>query len=964
MLQVMSHSFSLRAREARIGDLLATEARRTRGDQQRTRRHTQNLADKQTAHASLATLTRDFESLGGDYLKLTDAFVHTVRRLQIVERREGVLGGMFDLGTQPQPWTLYEDPATDPNGNRRRFYLRNPPIKAAYNDAMCHAVLVRKLTLRDALPVVLDGVRLESSPGDRAAIDQYLSGNGKRKSSNFHHSCRRALVQVDRMSFDALAYRQAKRVGFTAAMVPDRAPLPRPMTCERPEAWEHGTPKLWAQVADEIKAVVDPDQALEAQAQRWKENVVDRMHDLEPMPEPELPVPEGPPPIDTLLQGLGTLSGNAPTTADASWTADNAQPGDVLALRSADSEGEWWVNQVCARRERTAAGTRSGATPPPRYTLRVVDPRVDADLLGLEWTPDPCLDAFGPVFLGTASFLPAVDDDSDIAMIDDSPRGAAADAPAMAVPPNAEITPENPLYPAPNLGCDGTSHYDNTQWLCAWIFEQDMRPEAFQIQYMLAWMWRCVASHGPEGDLEKLVNFETMVNGAQARMGVPEKLQFRMCDVKRVPVDNENSNTGHLSGLGVRLNAYAKREWNECVRNGWRSGPWVPMEVCGCGLHILNIADVTASAYWRELMDLSGDWDQGEPVEIGGLNKKESWVHFVCRFFSKTMRWNYAWRSYLSTQHEDRAECARALSSRFWSRLRAGEYMYDRWEWIWEWFSGAIKAYEKKKKSAAFVLLSQMETHKALLLSHLEVVRFMQLWAHAQIGHSVSSAEVATVAHVKALRAFVAQAGVLARTPEEDDDSEESGHEARVRVFHEYLVLARVQKAELQAESKHRVADEKEADENANAVRTCRDGQTPQWRRRARSEKLGAVGHAVNVTTMESEMAAWKPSKDQHERVRLYAKALHEKHWQFNRNILEGDTEDFADAVLHTFHIERSNSTFRWVHDLNVHSSEELYRLYGRLTIEANSFGALHCSCAFILEQYYPQSVLNLCCAV
>jgi len=230
MLQVMSHSFSLRAREARIGDLLATEARRTRGDQQRTRRHTQNLADKQTAHASLATLTRDFESLGGDYLKLTDAFVHTVRRLQIVERREGVLGGMFDLGTQPQPWTLYEDPATDPNGNRRRFYLRNPPIKAAYNDAMCHAVLVRKLTLRDALPVVLDGVRLESSPGDRAAIDQYLSGNGKRKSSNFHHSCRRALVQVDRMSFDALAYRQAKRVGFTAAMVPDRAPLPRPMT--------------------------------------------------------------------------------------------------------------------------------------------------------------------------------------------------------------------------------------------------------------------------------------------------------------------------------------------------------------------------------------------------------------------------------------------------------------------------------------------------------------------------------------------------------------------------------------------------------------------------------------------------------------------------------------------------------------------------------------------------------------
>ena len=36
----------------------------------------------------------------------------------------------------------------------------------------------RSLLPREEL--VLDGVRLESSPGDRAAIDQYLSGNGKR----------------------------------------------------------------------------------------------------------------------------------------------------------------------------------------------------------------------------------------------------------------------------------------------------------------------------------------------------------------------------------------------------------------------------------------------------------------------------------------------------------------------------------------------------------------------------------------------------------------------------------------------------------------------------------------------------------------------------------------------------------------------------------------------------------------
>eukprot|EP01049_Picozoa_sp_SAG25_P007780 SAG25_NODE_655_length_6126_cov_12.125270_5_plen_57_part_00 len=54
-------------------------------------------------------------------------------------------------------------------------------------------------------------------------------------------------------------------------------------------------------------------------------------------------------------------------------------------------------------------------------------------------------------------------------------------------------------------------------------------------------------------------------------------------------------------------------------------------------------------------------------------------MHFCCRFFSKIMRWNVAWRSWLATEKEDYEECDRALKARFWSRLRAGEYMFDRW---------------------------------------------------------------------------------------------------------------------------------------------------------------------------------------------------------------------------------------------------------------------------------------------
>ena len=49
-------------------------------------------------------------------------------------------------------------------------------------------------------------------------------------------------------------------------------------------------------------------------------------------------------------------------------------------------------------------------------------------------------------------------------------------------------------------------------------------------------------------------------------------------------------------------------------------------------------------------------------------------------------------------------------------------------------------------------------------------------------------------------------------------------------------------------------------------------------------------------------------------------------------DLLNGDIEDLK-TVLHTFHIERSNEVLRRRFDLNVHTSEELYRCFARLRV-------------------------------
>ena len=474
------------------------------------------------------------------------------------------------------------------------------------------------------------------------------------------------------------------------------------------------------------------------------------------------------------------------------------------------------------------------------------------------------------------------------------------------------ISVNNPKWAPPALGCDATGFFDNAHFMCAWIFMQE-RGNVADRQDVCAWVWRCVTGHGPDADLKLLVDFEEMTQAVQHRMGVPMEQWFWLLHVTRMPADNENNNTGRFQGLAAKLNRHRLRQWRFLTKHRLFDGPFEYLQLIGCGLHILNLGDVYGAAEWRQQTNDPYTPDT-DPV-IGGLNKSESWVHFVCRFFSKTMRNNVPWRAFLARMHEDYAMCPRALNARFWSRLRTGEYLYDRFEYCFdEFFNGEREALEKSKKSAPYILLTEMKHHRRMLLEDLEVTRVMQLWAHGPIGHSASSRHVEAKDHTRSLKAFVAQAGVMGGVDCSNKevgtrvlDNEEEATEECARVFQKYLPIAQVQKAEFRAECEARVQDEADAAayaEQHGGQRLCNDdGSTPGSRKK---QRLRERTHTHDARVDEAQAAMSRvPTEHQERRTKAYAAGMHIKHWQFARNVLDETVGEDPEAKFHTFDIER-----------------------------------------------------------
>jgi len=244
------------------------------------------------------------------------------------------------------------------------------------------------------------------------------------------------------------------------------------------------------------------------------------------------------------------------------------------------------------------------------------------------------------------------------------------------------------------------------------------------------------------------------------------------------------------------------------------------------------------------------------------------------------------------------------------------EYLFDRLDWLWEWFSGQTRALEKKKKSAVFVLLSEMERHKRLLAEDLMVMRVVSLWLHGPIGHSATEDD--TKAHRKALQKLVAEAREMA-------DDGDAGEEKCREVFKRCGAEALVQRDELHAECKAKVAQR-----NGSAG----DDAPNSRERKAQRE----TAHAGAVSAKLAAMAG--PTEHQLQRLKSYAAETVAKHEKFLSMLLaQADDEDIT-APLHTFHIERGNAVLKILHDLNVHTSAEFYRAYSRLMAEKGLFAS------------------------
>eukprot|EP01049_Picozoa_sp_SAG25_P007783 SAG25_NODE_655_length_6126_cov_12.125270_8_plen_115_part_00 len=99
---------------------------------------------------------------------------------------------------------------------------------------------------------------------------------------------------------------------------------------------------------------------------------------------------------------------------------------------------QWWISQV------VDVGDESGS----RLQLRIVDPRL-GDLDGADpvWIPSPSFADFEPIYLGNINLVEPPEEEWP-----EAPDGIGNWA---------------PLWAAPSLGCDATSFYDTTQFLCA-----------------------------------------------------------------------------------------------------------------------------------------------------------------------------------------------------------------------------------------------------------------------------------------------------------------------------------------------------------------------------------------------------------------------------------------------------------------------------------------------------------------
>ena len=365
-----------------------------------------------------------------------------------------------------------------------------------YRDQIVQNIIAGNCTVGEALPLLLRN--LGTQDHIKQFVDEYLA---KQRTANTHHTGRRCLVEVERFVIDDLAFRLAERIGFRRVDVSKTPPDPHPLSCSRPEASGDGRGACeWADVSADVKARVDPDGRLAAMADDYNESVVQMLHVLPPAAAAqEGEEASGKKAINAIAEQLGELTSDCRAVETAvPWVPDPEAPkeavGAVLLIEERTGDGkEFWLSQIIGHRWCKARAGESERR--SRWSFRIVDPRViarlgindeadddrKAELIEqLDWHPvdEPDLLRASPMLMGTAAVqktlaaLIANDDDATAADDDDDDieeqlLGGAADSAE-----DVGCSFEHPLAPPPACGMDATSFWDNTTFLCAWLFLQ------------------------------------------------------------------------------------------------------------------------------------------------------------------------------------------------------------------------------------------------------------------------------------------------------------------------------------------------------------------------------------------------------------------------------------------------------------------------------------------------------------
>ena len=554
-------------------------------------------------------------------------------------------------------------------------------------------------------------------------------------------------------------------------------------------------------------------------------------------------------------------------------------------------------------------------------------------------------------------------DAGEVVYLGEAPTMASIEARIRALEgADDEPDPEMPeLYEPDMLGLDAVGFYDEASFLNMFVYgmQEDLDPDerrAFIRRQAFAWLSRNVTSHGPAGDLQKVLEFFEIVRAVQHRIGVPAKQWAYVSDLLYLLGDNEAANTGKHRGLIVQLNNYKRRElnWRRKHHLVAKTQGFVPIQFNPCHLHILNRGDVKGSELWRAHDHEKGDpflrdeyrqshagavdqeaEDEAAEIVIGGKDSKEGLIQFFARFFSRTFRNHVGWRSYCVLHYDDTELVDRAIRSRFWKRLAVACYLYDRIDWLFgdDGFWAMCRDAEKAKQSAAAVLLEHMHRHRRLLESDCAVCRVVRDWAHSEIGHSAAThgGEGNAKKHLGLLKKKIAEIKAMGAETAEGDAALDA-------MWSQYLGRANALKAAKMSRLR------KGLERRQQSQRMDLDGDEEEAADAAASKPgldFGAdddPGLDFEQLTALYTSRVEPPTEHQRHRVRCYLGAIAQKFEEFAGGQLQEDTEELKELLFDTFDIERGNAVLKILHDRNTLTASSTYREFLRLFTMAAAF--------------------------